>query len=236
MATGYVTAWERQVVQNQWITETHSELEQSDDSAVCREALCKRHGPCQILHKFSGVAMMTRVTVSICLFLLASGAAMAAPHNRPGLWTVTSTAKMGTVPQLPPQVLEMMKKRGMPGMGQPTSRQICVTGKEPNGADLAARMSSHRVDCTPHVVNESASSVTTQIICHGTMEGTGRSIIAWHGDSHYEGDYSFTGTMHGQPQQMQTHYVGDWVKADCGAVKPFDIGRMPADRPPPPPK
>ena len=53
------------------------------------------------------------------------------------------------------------------------------------------------------------------------MEGVGRSQMNWRGNEHYDGSYSFKGTTHGHAQDMSTHFTGDFVKADCGAVKPF---------------
>jgi hypothetical protein len=152
--------------------------------------------------------------------------ASAMPHGRPGLWNIITTMKMAAMPQMSPQMMEMMKARGikMPGMGgEPVVTQMCMTADDvKEGMSAARRMrDQHEVNCTPKVLSETASSVTTEITCHGTMEGVGRSQISWRGDSHYEGDYSFKGTMHGHPNEMGSHYVGDFVKADCGSVKPF---------------
>jgi hypothetical protein len=161
-------------------------------------------------------------------------AANAAPKGKPGLWDITSTVQMAKMPDLPPEVLEMMKKRGMPGLGQPTKSQICVAAND-TSADAATRMQAqHGVTCTPHVISETATSAVTEVTCHGGMEGTGRSQISWRGDSHYDGSYSFKGSSHGQPQEMGTKYTGDWVKSDCGSVKPFSVKDIPAHRPPPP--
>jgi hypothetical protein len=136
-------------------------------------------------------------TIVVTVILLAAGTALATPHGKPGLWIITSTMKMANMPQIPPEALAAMKARGM---------------KIPGSGDE---------NCTPHVVSQTANSITTDIVCHGTMEGTGRSQISWRGDSHYEGSYEFKGAMHGQPNQISTHYTGDFVKADCGSVKPF---------------
>lgn len=175
-------------------------------------------------HLFSGAAMA----------LLLASPAWAVPHGKPGLWNVTATTRMGAMPQLPPQVLEMMKKRGMPGMGQPVTNQICMTAADVD-ADAGARMARQQgVDCTPKVLNQTATSATTEVTCHGTMEGVGRSQINWRGDSHYEGSYNFKGTMRGQPNEVSTSYSGDWVKSDCGAVKPFSAQSLPRTAPPPP--
>jgi hypothetical protein len=45
--------------------------------------------------------------------------------------------------------------------------------------------------------------------------------MSWRGNEHYEGTYNFKGTMQGRPQEMTSHYTGDFVKADCGTVKPY---------------
>ena len=167
-------------------------------------------------------------------------AALALPHGRPGLWTITTTLKMANMSQMPPQVLEMMKKRGMPGMGQPITSQMCMTAQDvKEGADAARRLrEQHNVNCTPRVVSETASSMVSEVTCHGMMEGVGRTNMTWHGDTAYEGDYSFKGAMHGQPTENSSHFAGKFVSADCGAVKPFSAkdlpDRIPTHSPPPP--
>ena len=176
---------------------------------------------------------LVSATITTAIIMLPA-AALAAPKGKPGLWTISSTMTMANAPQLPPQVLEMMKKRGMPGTGQPTTSQICVAANA-NSPDAMARMQNqHGVNCTPHVVSETATSATTEITCHGTMEGTGRSQISWRGNSHYDGSYSFKGSMRGHPQDMSTKYTGDWASADCGTVKPFSAKDIPAHSQPPP--
>ncbi len=173
---------------------------------------------------------------SLCIaitagLILIPALALAAPHGKPGLWTITSTMTMANAPQLPPQVMEMMKKRGMPMMGQPTTSQMCMTAEQVNsGADV---LKNHPVDCTPRVLHETANSAETEVTCHGMMDGVGHSRISWRGLDHYEGSYDFKGTMHGRPNDMSTHYTGDWVKSDCGAVKPFDAKSF-AQHPAPP--
>lgn len=175
-------------------------------------------------------------SILITATILMPAAALAVPHGKPGLWTITTTMQMAAMPKVPPEVMEMMKKRGMniPQAGQPMTSQICMTAEQA-AMDKPPDMSREGVKCTPHVISQTANSATTEIVCHGTMEGTGRSQITWRGDSHYEGSYSFTGSMHDRPNNMSSTYTGDWVKADCGAVKPFS-GKMPsmAGRPPAP--
>jgi len=47
--------------------------------------------------------------------------------------------------------------------------------------------------------------------------------MTWRGNEHYEGTYNFKGMMEGRPQEISTRYSGDFVKADCGAVKPARV-------------
>lgn len=181
---------------------------------------------------------MTRYLVAAVLTaaIAVPGTALAIPHGRPGLWTVTTTMKMANMPDLPPQVLEMMKKRGMPGMGQPIVSQMCMTPNDvKEGADAARRMrEQNNLNCTPRVISETSSSAVSEVTCHGMMEGVGRTTMAWHGDTAYEGDYSFKGAMHGQTTENSSHFVGKFVSADCGSVKPFSAKDIPAHAPPPP--
>jgi hypothetical protein len=60
-----------------------------------------------------------------------------------------------------------------------------------------------------------------EISCHGHMNGTGHVKVSWRGMEHYEGTYNFKGVMDGRPQEMSTHYSGDFVKSDCGSVRPY---------------
>ena len=181
---------------------------------------------------------MTRKLAStlIAATILMPAAALAAPHGKPGLWNITTTMQMASMPKMPPEMMEMMKKRGMnmPMPGQPMTSQMCMTAEQA-AMDKPPNMDREGVKCTPHVLSQTSSSANTEIVCHGMMEGTGRSQISWRGETHYEGTYSFTGSMHDQPNNMSSSYKGDWVSADCGSVKPFS-GKMPsmAGRPPTP--
>ena len=171
--------------------------------------------------------------IAAAVVILAPGAAWAG-HGKPGLWTISSTMQVANMPQMPPEALAMMKARGMkiPGMdGAPVVTQMCMT-EEQVKMDKPPAMRDE--SCTPRILTQTASSVTTEVTCHGRMEGVGRSQMSWRGDEHYEGNYSFKGSMQGRPQDMSTHYTGDFVKADCGAVKPFTARNIPAMRPPPP--
>jgi hypothetical protein len=156
--------------------------------------------------------------------LVLAPAAFAA-HGKAGLWTISSTTKMPNMPQmqnLPPEAMAMMKARGMqmPGMGQPIVTQICMTQEEVN-MDHPPAMRQAGQSCTTKVLSQTATSVNTEVTCHGRVEGVGHAQMSWRGNDHYEGTYNFKGTMEGHVQEINTSYTGDYVKADCGSVKPY---------------
>jgi hypothetical protein len=162
-------------------------------------------------------------TALVAASVVLTPVAALAAHGRPGLWNVTTSMEMANMPQMPPEAMAMMKQRGMkmPGMGQPMTSQMCMTQEQVNG-DMPP-MHNREVNCTSKLLNQTATSVKAEVTCHGRMEGVGRSEMSWRGNEHYEGTYSFKGSMEGHPQQISTRFSGDFVKADCGAVKPAKV-------------
>lgn len=159
--------------------------------------------------------------------LLLAPAAFAA-HGRAGLWTVTSTMESKDMPKVPPEAMAMMKARHMPMPGEPFTTQMCMTQEQVN-ADKPPDIKNGEETCTTKIVSQSPAAVHTQVTCHGRVNGVGDMQISWRGNEHYEGTYSFKGTAEGRPQEMTTHYSGDFVKPDCGSVKPHG---PPAGAPP----
>ena len=156
--------------------------------------------------------------------LLVPAAALAA-RGKAGLWKISTTMDMPDMPQmrdLPPEAMAMMKSRGMsmPGMGAPIVTQICMTQEEVN-TDRVPSMNNNEANCTTKVLSQTPTSMTAEMTCRGRMEGVGRMQMSWRGNEHYEGTYNFKGMMQGRPHQMNTRYTGDFVKADCGSVKPY---------------
>jgi hypothetical protein len=151
--------------------------------------------------------------------ILIPAAAMAA-HGKAGLWTVTSTMDMKGMPAMPPEAMAMMKERHMPMPGQPFTTQMCMTQEQVN-ADKPPAIRNDAVSCDTKVISQSPGAMHTQVTCHGRVNGTGDMQISWRGNEHYEGTYNFKGDASGHPQDMTTHYTGDFVKADCGSVKPY---------------
>ena len=160
-------------------------------------------------------------TLIAASLILVPAAALAA-HGRVGLWTVTTTMQMSNMPQIPPEALAMMKERHMPilGSGEPMTTQMCMTQEQVN-ADKPPAMSNRDESCDTRVLNQSPAMMEAEVTCHGRMNGVGHMKVSWRGNEHYEGIYNFKGTMEGRPQEVTSRYSGDFVKADCGSVRPF---------------
>ena len=177
-----------------------------------------------LAQKQKGMGMTLKfATGLIAAAVILVPAAAFAGHGKAGLWNVTSSMQMANMPQMPPEAMAMMKSRGMsmPGMGQPMVTQLCMTQEQVNG-DVPPAMNRSE-NCTAKVLSQTGNSMKSEVTCHGRMEGMGHAEMTWRGNEHYEGTYNFNGTMEGRPQNISTRYSGDFVKADCGKVKPAKV-------------
>jgi hypothetical protein len=168
--------------------------------------------------------MSRTIAAGLAAAILLFPAAAFAGHGKAGLWNVTSSMQMANMPQMPPEAIAAMKARGMkmPGMGQPMTMQMCMTQEQVNG-DVPPAMHNRAENCSTKLISQTASSMKSEVTCHGRMDGVGRAEMSWRGNEHYEGTYNFKGSMEGRPQEFSTHYSGDFVKAECGAVKPAKV-------------
>jgi hypothetical protein len=161
------------------------------------------------------------VGLSAAALSLVPGAALAG-HGKAGLWNITTS--IGGMPsvQLPPEAMARMKAMGMkmPSGGQSFSSQICMTQAEVD-SDKLPPVGKNDMGCTSHVTSQTANSMSAETVCTGDMKGTGRMQISYSGAEHYSGSYSFKGMIHDRSMETNSTFKGDWIKADCGAVKPF---------------
>lgn len=157
------------------------------------------------------------LTGAVILLALSPSAALAG-HGKVGLWKVTTIMNMAAA--LPPAALAQMKKTHMQLPGPQTNvSQMCMTQADVDAA-VPPGANDHDMHCVTHVTSQSASAMTSEMVCKGRMAGTGRTQIAYNGAEHYAGSYSFIGKMDGHPINSSMNFRGDWVKADCGKVKP----------------
>ena len=162
---------------------------------------------------------MKKIGLAVVALVLAPGIAFAG-HGKAGLWNISTTMNMGGV-QMPPEAMARMKAMGMKmPSAQTFATQMCMTQTEVD-SDKLPPMGRNEMNCTSHIVSQTASAMTSETVCNGEMKGTGRVQIAYSSPEHYAGSYSFKGAVHGHEMNTNSSFKGDWVKADCGAVKPY---------------
>ena len=153
------------------------------------------------------------------LVLLLAAAPAFARQGKAGLWNVTSTVEMA----LPPETAAAMKKMGMAMPGaKPVTSQLCMSQAEVD-SDRPPHLDRAATGCDTKLVKQTATGMTANMVCKGNMTGTGTIQVTYKGDTHYSGFYGFKGTSGGRPVDMTTRFTGDWVKADCGNVKPYNL-------------
>ena len=122
---------------------------------------------------------MRRILHLIAATLLLASPALAA--GKAGLWTVTTTWQFSP-PFVPGALAAMARQQGLPSPrnGQPFVHHMCMTPYEADGRQ-PMHLNSRDYDCVPRVVSFRRSLMVIQTICHGQVEGVGRSQITWRG-------------------------------------------------------
>jgi hypothetical protein len=163
---------------------------------------------------------MTRRIAALSMLALALIAVPAmAKQGKVGLWNVTSSTDV----TLPPQVAAALKKAGqsLPA-ARPMTVQMCMSQAEVDSSE-PPHLDSKATGCVTKTTRQTASEMTATMTCNGDMKGSGSIQISYSGNEHYAGSYSFKGTSFGSPANITTRFKGDWVKADCGSVKPYSL-------------
>jgi hypothetical protein len=161
-----------------------------------------------------------RAVVSFGLaFLLLIGPAFAA--GKAGLWTVTTTYQFG-MRYVPPALVALARAQGLkpPVTGQPFTHHMCTTRYEADSRQ-PPHLNSRDFDCTDRTVDFKGSRMVVETLCHGPLEGVGRSEINWRGNTHFDGTYAFKGRFRGDPTRMSSSFSADWQGDDCRGVRPY---------------
>ena len=140
-----------------------------------------------------------------------------ANHGKVGLWNVTSSVEI----TLPADVAAAAKSPRLIAP-QPVTVQMCMSKQEVE-ANAPPHLDRGATGCNTRLIGQTADFMRATMICKGPLKGTGRIEIYYKGAEHYNGSYSFTGTSYGRPANSKTSFKGDWVKADCGNVKPYRL-------------
>ena len=162
-----------------------------------------------------------QISAVVVAALVLTPVAAFAGHGKAGLWNTSSTTNMALA--MPPDIAAKMKAMGM-AMPKPQTfnSQMCMSQAEVDSS-RPPHIDQGATGCTTKVTSTTASSMTAQMTCNGRMKGSGTMKISYRGNEHYEGSYDFKGTVEGNPTNMSTAFKGDWVKADCGSVKPYAL-------------
>lgn len=153
-------------------------------------------------------------------WLMASPSAWAA--GKAGLWTMTTNWQFG-MRVVPPAIAALVRQQKLipPTNGQPFTHYMCMTGAEADGSQ-PLHFNNRDLDCVNRTVSARGSAMVVESICHGPLEGVGRTQISWRGNQHFEGRYEFKGRFRGEPSRMSSSFSAEWTGSDCRGVRPFN--------------
>ena len=142
-----------------------------------------------------------------------------ADHGKVGLWNVTSSVEL----TMPPELAAQMKQSGVKTQTtQPVTVQMCMS-KEEVQSNTPPHLDAGATGCVTKLISQTASAMRANVSCNGQLKGSGSIAVSYQGAEHYNGSYSFKGSSYGRQTSMTTTFKGDWVKADCGKVKPYKL-------------
>ena len=98
---------------------------------------------------------------------------------------------------------------------------MCRTSYETEG-NQPPHFNSRDQDCIDRLVSFKASRMVVESICHGPLEGVGRTQILWRGNDHFDGTYDFKGKFRGDATRMSSSFSADWQGEDCRGVRPYN--------------
>jgi hypothetical protein len=103
-----------------------------------------------------------------------------------------------------------------PEKPKPVTTKVCVSP-----ADAAADTPPKRPGCTYQDIRWTGARGTGELVCKGLMNGSGKFSVTYTSNKHYEGSTNFVSApIQGKVTTANTKFSGDWLAADCGAVKP----------------
>ena len=147
-----------------------------------------------------------------------------ASHGKAGLWEATTTID-ANMPAIPPEALAQMKAHGIKppsGQGHSFTTQFCMSQADVD-SDKPPAMKDNL--CKVTNMKTAAQSYSADLVCSGDLQGTSHFMVSYDTPEHYKGQSEFSGTAGGQPMHNVTKFEGHWLKADCGAVKPYVPGK-----------
>ncbi len=159
--------------------------------------------------------------------LLAASTGLAAefPKILPGEWEMTSTSKMATMTNLPPEVAAAIAKQ----QAKPTAVRYCVTPEEAARGPAAALT---KANCQITSSSFSGGRMAAETTCSQGKQQIHTRIAGTWSPTGYDmnGEMQMSGGEH--PMAMTMHVAGKRVAAECSAATrqrpPALEGRPPA--------
>lgn len=180
--------------------------------------------------------------LALCLGLAGLCAAnVAAAQTRllPGLWEHTMHMKddsgklsaamqqlqkqLASMPSAQRQQMEtMMAAQGVDfrvGAGQDgaTKLKVCMTQAQ---VDLQ-EMPTVDANCTQTPLQRSGDTVRFKFVCKGDSVKSGEGEVTLLSPKNYTGTSQIHTVTQGKPDRMVITQAGQWLSADCGAIKPM---------------
>jgi Protein of unknown function (DUF3617) len=142
-----------------------------------------------------------------------------AQSRKAGLWEVTSNMTW----QQSPFPAGMSGGPNSPFGGGTHTNSVCITQEQID--KFGAPPPQMRGDCQVANVAKSATGMTAEITCSGSMTGNGTVVASWTDEDHTISKVHFTGTLQAGPSPKPVEWTVDstsvFKSADCGNVKPI---------------
>jgi hypothetical protein len=136
---------------------------------------------------------------------------------KPGMWKVTTVFDLGAAAsKIPSEQLSRIRSMGfnVPALVQDITTQQCIT-PDMAARDVPPRMGRNDSGCTSQNEKVSASSMSADIVCSGTMKGQGAMQMSYADPDHYTGLFTFKGTLTGHQVDLMSTFTGERVSNDC---------------------
>lgn len=116
---------------------------------------------------------------------------------------------------------QMMAKQGVGMSGDVSKVKLCLSPEQARNLDLPAGDGK----CQQTVTQRSSGSIKSTFVCAGPPPSRGEGEMTLKGDTAYTGKSVIDTTIDGKPERMNMEVTGQWLSADCGAIKPIQPGK-----------
>ena len=156
-----------------------------------------------------------------------------AQSMKPGLWEHSFTMKsqsgqmekgmaemqkqMAAMPPEQRKMMEQMLAQSGVGMGAKANTvKVCIS------AEQAARLDIPQKDgqCKQDITQRSGSTMKFKFSCAGQPPTSGEGEITFSSPTSYTSKSVVNTAVEGKPERMTMDQTGQWLSADCGALKP----------------